>query len=101
MPAFLVAAAARPSASRYADVHPTDALGARRYEEGGRTPRATVVEDQHLRSGGRQGRRQAGTPASIRPTRMARAATKRGDARLASSWWKGNILRSGGRQGRR
>jgi len=28
-----VAAAARPSASRNAGIHPTDALGARRYEE--------------------------------------------------------------------
>jgi len=44
---FFVAAAARPSASRHADVHPTDALGARRYEEGARTPRVIVVEGQH------------------------------------------------------
>jgi len=28
-------------------VHPTDALGARRYEEGARTLRAIVVEGQH------------------------------------------------------
>jgi len=32
----------RPSVSRHVGVHPTDALGARRYEEG--TPRAAVVE---------------------------------------------------------
>jgi len=34
MCAFFVAAAARPSARGNLSVHPTDALGARRYEEG-------------------------------------------------------------------
>jgi len=45
-PAVFVAAASSPSkgpsVSRHVGVHPTDALGARRYEEG--TPRAFLVE---------------------------------------------------------
>jgi len=40
-----VAAAARPSVIRHVGVHPTDALGARRYEEGARS--FVVVEGQH------------------------------------------------------
>jgi len=45
----------------------------------------------------RRGRRQAGTPASARPTRLARAATKRGRMNhLAPPWRKASILRSGG-----
>jgi len=41
-------------------------------------------------------RRTAGTPASARPTRSARAATKRGYRRDAPPWRKGRLLRSGG-----
>jgi len=37
-----------PSASRHAGIRPTDALGARRYEEGAHEPpRAAVAEGQH------------------------------------------------------
>jgi len=78
---FFVAAASSPpegpSASRHADVHPTDALGARRYEEGARLLRATLGNASTLRSGGRQA---VGKPARQHPSdrRAWRAPLRRG-----------------------
>jgi len=101
-----VAAAARPSASRHASVHPTDALGARRYEEG-RHRRDAVPwwKASTLRSGGVIAIGGAvGKPARQHPPdrRAWRARLRRGGLqRHAPTWWKGGCLRSGGRQGRR
>jgi len=57
MRVFFVAAASSPSegpsVSRHVGVRPADALGARRYEEGGfRTPRMVAMNARIFRSGG-------------------------------------------------
>jgi len=53
--ALFVALAARPSASWHVGVRPTDALGARRYEEGD-TPSLIVGKIRAFRSGSRPSR---------------------------------------------
>jgi len=104
----------------HADIHPTDALGARRDEEGGLSHNplpipvipakagiqwwkrwrmlsfrpwipasAGMTLDWMHRHHHRMGRRQAGTSASARPTRSARAATKSAEATSPTPWPRG------------
>jgi len=79
IPSLFVAAAARPSVSRHASLHPTDALGARRYEEEGRAA-SSCWKASTLRSGGRQA---VGKPARRPPPdrRARRAPLRRGSTR--------------------